>query len=85
MTSITPEFKKLPGRYKGTRRRREPPIVAECECGWKSRPLSPKKAEKRFAAHVAMHGGQRMSPAESRIVLQAVQALNSDTKGIQPA
>jgi hypothetical protein len=31
---------KLPGRYKGTRRRREPPIVAECACGWHSRPVT---------------------------------------------
>ena len=54
MTSIQPEFKKLPGSYKGTRRRREPPIAAECPCGWRSRPTNPEKAEKRFAAHVAV-------------------------------
>jgi hypothetical protein len=74
---------KLPGRYKDGRFRREPPIVAECACGWKSRPMNPKKAEKRFAAHVAIrHGGRLMNAAESRIVLQAVQALNPNTKGI---
>jgi hypothetical protein len=45
---------KLPGRYKGARRRREPPIAAECPCGWKSKPTNPKRAEKRFAGHVAL-------------------------------
>lgn len=42
----------LPGRYKGNRRRREPPIVAECGCGWKSRPLNPKQAEQSYVSHV---------------------------------
>jgi hypothetical protein len=37
---------KLPGAYKGARRRREPPIAAECPGGWKSKPMSPRKAEK---------------------------------------
>jgi hypothetical protein len=51
---------KLPGRYKGNRRRRELPVVAECKCGWKSRPLSPQKAETHFANHVARaHAVQR--------------------------
>jgi len=50
---------KLPGRYKGTHVRREPPVVVECACGWRSCPLNPKKAEKRYAAHVAVrHAGQ---------------------------
>jgi hypothetical protein len=43
---------KLPGRYKGTRRRREPPIVAECGCGWR-RPCNARKAEFLFAGHVS--------------------------------
>jgi hypothetical protein len=50
----------------GTRRRREPPIVAECACGWRSRPYSPKKAEKRFAAHFAdRHAEPRASSSLS--------------------
>ena len=53
MISPPPESLRLPGTYKGTRRRREPPIVAECACGWRSKPSNPKRAEKRFAAHVA--------------------------------
>jgi hypothetical protein len=53
------QMKKLPGRYKGTRRRREPPITAECPCGWRSRPMNPRKAEKRFAAHLAIRHAAR--------------------------
>lgn len=45
---------KLPGSYKGTLRRREPPVVAECGCGWKSRPTTPAKAELRYQTHVAV-------------------------------
>jgi hypothetical protein len=57
---------KLPGRYKGTRRYRLAAfVIAECgKCGWKSQPLSPKKAEKRHAAHVAlMHFEPGQKPA----------------------
>jgi len=45
---------KLLGRYKGKRRRREPPIVASCaQCPWKSRPMSPNKAEEIYLRHIA--------------------------------
>lgn len=76
---------KLHGRYKGNRRRREPPIVAECPCGWRSRPMNPKKAEKRFSAHVSIrHGGRQMSASEAAIVLQAVKAKCSEKPSGQP-
>jgi hypothetical protein len=41
---------KLTGRYKGTRRRHEPPIVAECGCGWKSKPIVGRECAGRIAA-----------------------------------
>jgi hypothetical protein len=63
-TSLAPAVPKLPGRYKGTRRRREPPIVAECPCGWRSRPFSPQKAERRYAAHVIVTHGSGLVPTQ---------------------
>jgi hypothetical protein len=36
---------KLPGRYKGTRRRRDPPVSASCTCGSKSQPANAKRVE----------------------------------------
>jgi hypothetical protein len=47
--------KKLPGRYKGTRRRTPPPtlIIIECPgCGWKSFPDPPELAEKSYLTHL---------------------------------
>jgi hypothetical protein len=45
---------KLPGSYKGTRRRHDPPIVAVCPCGrWRSKPLPPAKAEVAYQRHIA--------------------------------
>ena len=55
---------KLTGRYKGARRRRELPIIAECACGWHSRPLSPQKAERRYAAHVIVTHGSGLVPTQ---------------------
>ena len=50
---------KFAGRYKGNRRRREPSIVASCICGWRSRPCTPKRAERRHQAHIVVrHAGQ---------------------------
>ncbi len=52
---------KLPGRYKANRRRREPPIVGSCVCGWRSR-CAPKKAERRYQAHIAVrHAGRNLA------------------------
>jgi hypothetical protein len=52
---------KLPGSYKGTRRRREPPIVAVCPCGrWRSKPLNPVKAEVAYQEHIATAHGVGM-------------------------
>jgi hypothetical protein len=49
---------RLPGRYKGKRRRREGPIQAECPCGAKSRPMSVKRAEEWYQRHLAeAHSG----------------------------
>jgi hypothetical protein len=45
---------KLLGAYKGTRRRREPPVAASCTYGWKTRPMNPKRAEERYTRHVAI-------------------------------
>jgi len=53
---------KLRGAYKGTRRRRELPIVASCVCGWRSRPYTPKKTEQRYQAHIAVRDA-RQNPA----------------------
>jgi len=44
---------KLSGSYKGTRRRREPPIAASCGCGWRSKPMSQAKAEVAYQRHIA--------------------------------
>ena len=46
---------KLPGRYKGTRRRREPPVAASCTCGWKTRPM---KSEARGRTIHATRGNR---------------------------
>lgn len=62
---------KLPGRYKGNRRRREPPIVASCVCGWRSRPCSSAEAERQYQAHIAVrHAWQSalLLPAPAKIV-----------------
>ncbi len=48
--------KLLPGRYKGTRKRRPAPVlvVPECfACGEKFQPVSPKRAEVILTGHVA--------------------------------
>jgi hypothetical protein len=66
-TSPTSALPKLAGRYKGSRRRREPLIMAECPCGWRSRPMNPRKAEKRYAAHAAIkHANFRESMKMTR-------------------
>jgi hypothetical protein len=52
---------KLSGSYKGTRRRRERPIVAVCPCGrWRSKPMAPAKAEVAYQEHVAADHGVGM-------------------------
>ena len=61
---------KLPGRYKGSRGRREGPIAAECPCGWRSKPSNPKKAEKRFAVHVASMHGSEKQPRQNNLTLR---------------
>ena len=46
---------KLPGRYKGTRRRHDPPaqVIFECPgCGWKSQPNKPEVAEMEYCLHL---------------------------------
>jgi hypothetical protein len=47
--------------------------------------MSPKKAEKRFSAHVAIrHGGRQMTASEAAIVLQAAKAKCSEKLSEQP-
>lgn len=57
---LDPPERKLPGRYKGGRRRRcEMPVRAECPCGVKSRPMSPERAELWWQRHIRQkHSGE---------------------------
>ncbi len=48
---LNPPETQLAGKYKGKRQRPGPPVVEECACGWRSRPMSPKKAEAAQAKH----------------------------------
>jgi hypothetical protein len=56
--------KKLPGRYKGTRKRSLPPVFVKIECpgcGWKSKAVNSEKmqpAEKEYVHHLtSVHYG----------------------------
>lgn len=46
---------KLPGRYKGTRKRTAPPVIVQIECpgcGWKGTPGKLEPAENEYVAHL---------------------------------
>lgn len=47
--------KKLPGRYKGTRKRQPPPVIVQIECpgcGWKGNPNKLWPAEAEYVLHL---------------------------------
>lgn len=47
---------KLPGRYKGTRKRTAPPVIVQIECpgcGWKGTPGKLEPAEMEYVAHLS--------------------------------
>lgn len=52
---------KLPGRYKGTRKRHAPPqiIIIECPgCGWRSQPGKSEEADIEYVLHLSnVHHG----------------------------
>jgi hypothetical protein len=56
---LDPPEARLPGRYKGKRKRREGAVFASCACGARSkRAMSPKRAEGWLQTHLAAeHGG----------------------------
>lgn len=49
---------KLPGRYKGTRKRQEPPVIVQIECpgcGWKGEANRLEPAEMEYLLHLTDH------------------------------